>query len=129
LYQSIQVTTSSLAWRRILKRCPCSRSTFSDPNSVSLQALSQQLPRRLIEAVMPYALSTSRKSLLAYWMPRSLWKITPACLLGWRLNHAMRSASMTMSRAHVPRSDQPTTWRLNRSITTARNSQPSSVAM
>ena len=27
------------------------------------------------------------------------------------------------------RIDQPTTWRLNRSITTARNSQPSSVAM
>ena len=26
-----------------MKRCPCSSSTFSDPNSVSLQVLSQQL--------------------------------------------------------------------------------------
>ena len=60
--------TSSLAWRRIFKRCPCSRSTFNDPNSVSQQALYQQSPRRLIEAVMPHSLNTSRKSLLAYWV-------------------------------------------------------------
>jgi hypothetical protein len=121
--------TSSFAWRRVTNRWPCSRSTFSDPNRVSLQALSQQLPRRLIEAVMPYSARTSRKSSLAYWLPLSLWKISPACLPGWRLNQAMRSASTTMSRVMSSRSDHPTTWRLNRSITTARNSQPSSVAM
>src|SRR5512140_1694874 len=57
--------TSSMARRRVSKRCPCRRSTFGDPNSVSLQALSQQLPRRLIEAVMPYSVSTSLTSLLA----------------------------------------------------------------
>jgi transposase len=57
-----------MAWRRVLKRCPCSRFTFSDPNNVSLQALSQQSPRRLIDAVMPYSVSTSLKSLLAYWV-------------------------------------------------------------
>ncbi len=96
--ENIQAMTSSMAWRRVLKRCPCSRSTFNDLNSVSLQALSQQSPRRLIDAVMPYVVSTSRQSLLAYWLPRSLWKINPASLLGWRLNHAMRSASMTISR-------------------------------
>src|SRR6218665_236712 len=120
---------SSLAWRRVTKRCPCSRSTFNEPNRVSLQALSPQLPLRLIEAVMPHWASTSLKSSLAYWLPRSLWKISPACLRGWRLNQAMRTASMTMSRVMSWRSDQPTTWRLNRSITTASNSQPSSVAM
>jgi hypothetical protein len=73
---------SSFASRLVLKRWPCSRSTFNDPNSVSLQALSQQLALRLIELVMPYALSTSWKSWLAYWLPRSLWKINPACLCG-----------------------------------------------
>jgi hypothetical protein len=39
-----------LRLRLVTKRCPCSRSTFNEPNSVSLQALSQQLPLRLIEA-------------------------------------------------------------------------------
>ena len=40
---------SSLAWRRDAKRCKCKRSTFNEPNSVSLQALSQQSPRLLID--------------------------------------------------------------------------------
>src|SRR6218665_1091493 len=79
LYQSTQAMTSSLAWPRVTKRCPCSRSTFNEPNRVSLQALSQPLPLRLIEAVMPHWASTSLKSSLAYWLPRSLWKISPAC--------------------------------------------------
>ena len=55
---------------------PCSRSTFSEPNSVSEQALSQQFPLRLIEGMMAYSLSTLLKSSLAYWLPRSLWKIS-----------------------------------------------------
>ena len=101
--------TSSMAWRLVLKRWPCRRSTFNDPNSVSLQALSQQLARRLIEAVMPYSVSASRKSLLAYWLPLSLWKISPAFLLGCRLNQAMRSASMAMSLAMSWRRLQPIT--------------------
>src|SRR6516165_2797748 len=54
------------------KPWPCSRSTFREPNSVSEQALSQQLPWRLIDGLMPCSLSTSRKSSLAYWLPRSL---------------------------------------------------------
>ena len=41
----------------------------------------------------------------------------------------MRSAAMTISRVMSSRNDHPTTWRLKRSITTAKNSQPSSVAM
>lgn len=35
-----QAMTSSFAWRCVTNRCPCSRSTFMDPNSVSLQAFS-----------------------------------------------------------------------------------------
>jgi hypothetical protein len=96
---------------------------------VSQQALSQQLPRRLIDALTPYSASTSRKSLLAYWLPRPPWEIGPACWLGWRLNHAMRSASMTTSRFMCWRDLQPITLRLNRSVTIARSSRPSSVAM
>jgi hypothetical protein len=53
LYQNIEAMTSSIAWRLVLKRYPCRRSTFNDPNNVSLQALSQQMPRLLIEAAMP----------------------------------------------------------------------------
>ena len=32
--------TSSVAWRLVSNPCPYSRSTFNDPNSVSLQALT-----------------------------------------------------------------------------------------
>jgi len=37
----------------------CKRPTFNEPNSVSLQVLSRQLPRRLIKLVMPYSLNPS----------------------------------------------------------------------
>ena len=53
--------------------------------------------------------------------------MTPAS--GARLNHAMRSASVTRELCTCGCMRQPTTWRLNRSSTTARYSQPSSVAM
>src|SRR5664280_1775311 len=120
---------SSLASRMVSKRWPCSRSTFSEPNNVSEQALSQQFPLRLIDGVMPCSLSTSLKSSLAYWLPRSLWKISPASLPGLRLNQAISRASITRLRCISGRIDQPTTLRLNRSITTARNNQPSAVAI
>ena len=58
---------SSFASRWVLNRLPCSRSTFNDPKSVSLQALSQQLPFWLIELVMLYSASIALKSWLAYW--------------------------------------------------------------
>jgi hypothetical protein len=38
----------------VSKRWPWRRSTFREANRVSLDALSQQLPLRLIEAVMPH---------------------------------------------------------------------------
>ena len=47
---------------------------------------------------------------------------------GRRRNQAMCSASMTSSRLMCGCIDQPTTWRLNKSMITARYSQPSSVA-
>src|ERR1039458_5757711 len=65
LYQSSHAMTSSLASRMVSKRWPCGCSTFSEPNSVSEQALSQQLPLRLIDGVMPSSLSTSLKLSLA----------------------------------------------------------------
>ncbi len=43
--------TASLAARTVMNFSPCSRSTFSDPNSVSVTELSQQLALRLIEAI------------------------------------------------------------------------------
>jgi len=51
---------------KVRKRSPYSCSTFSDPNSVSVTALSRQLPLRLIEGRMPCWSSTWRKSSLAY---------------------------------------------------------------
>ena len=48
-----------------------SRSTFNEPKSVSVTALSQQSPLRLIEPRMPKAESCVWKSPLAYWLPRS----------------------------------------------------------
>jgi len=40
--QSSHAMVSSFAWRMVSNLWPCSHSTFSEPNSVSEQALSQQ---------------------------------------------------------------------------------------
>ncbi len=47
LYRGSHASTSSLACRMLSRSSPCSRSTWSwsEPNSVSEQALSQQAPR------------------------------------------------------------------------------------
>jgi hypothetical protein len=37
----------------LVHRLPCSRATFSDPHRLSVTALSQQLPLRLMELRMP----------------------------------------------------------------------------
>src|ERR1035438_7384492 len=66
LYQSSHAMVTSLAARMVSNRSPCSRSTFSEPNSDSEQALSQQLPLRLIEGVIVQYSSTSAKPSLAY---------------------------------------------------------------
>lgn len=61
LYQVSQAITSSLALRLVSKYWPCKRFTFSEPNSVSLQTLFQQLPRQFIEAAMLYYLGIALK--------------------------------------------------------------------
>jgi hypothetical protein len=43
LYQSFRAMTSAIARRRVLKRGPCSRSSFEDQNSVSLLSFHQTL--------------------------------------------------------------------------------------
>src|SRR5664279_3378753 len=48
---------------------------------------------------------------------------------GLRSNQAISRASITSWRCISGRIDQPTTLRLNRSITTARNNQPSALAI
>lgn len=97
--QSSQAAMSSLACRLVLQRCPCSRSTFNEPNGVSLQALT--LP------AAPLATHRTRDAVALEQVPKvvagvraapselcsDLWKISPACLLGRRLNQALRSAS------------------------------------
>ncbi len=46
---------------------PCTRSFFRLLKKLSVGALSQQLPLRLIEQRMPYEFSLRWKSWLAYW--------------------------------------------------------------
>ena len=74
-------------------------------------ALSQQLPLRLMDELIPQAFIVVWNSWLQYWLPRSLWKIKPAS--GLRRNHAMRSASMTSSRRMCGFIDQPTLRRID----------------
>lgn len=101
-----------------------------------LQAAPQTLRGRIVPAV---ALATHRTShsvafqrglggvaaVLAASV--SLWKISPGC--GLRLNHAMRSASVAEFVCMCGCMNHSTTCQLNRSITAARYSHPSSVAM
>lgn len=47
------VNDLALLARRVLNLKPCRRSTFNEPNTVLLRALSQQLPRRLIKRTIP----------------------------------------------------------------------------
>ena len=54
---------------------------------------------------MSYSLRTSLKSRLVYWLPRSLWKISQACLPGWRLNQAMHSIKTAAKNAEQPHKD------------------------
>ena len=53
---------SSFASRRVLNRLPCSRSTFNDPKSVSVQALTL-----LCQAGRAESASIALKSWPAYW--------------------------------------------------------------
>ncbi len=76
---------------------------------------------------MPHRPSLAVIAWPACWLPRSLWKITPAP--GSLRNQAIVSASVTMSAVMRGLIDQPTISRLNRSITIARYRQASPVWM
>src|SRR5437867_1901979 len=114
---------------------PCLEASSVQPSD--LQRSPQALGDRVVPAVTlaahraAHAVDLQRvlelMAAVLGWLPRSLWKIRPDA--GCRRNQAMRSASLTSSVLMCGFIDQPTTWRLNRSITTARYSQPSSVAM
>lgn len=59
-------------------RCAArTRSFFRLSQRLSVGALSQQSPFRLIDALMPYSASLAFNAWLAYWLPRSLCNITP----------------------------------------------------
>src|ERR1700738_3611510 len=91
----------------VSKRWPWRRATFREANRVSLDALSQQLPLRLIEAVMPHFRSRPLNSWLAYWLPRSPWKIWPALSLGLRRHQALSSAPLSTARPAPPAACRP----------------------
>ncbi len=78
----------------------------------------QQFPFRLMDERMPQSRMVRWNSWLQYWLPRSLWKITPCP--GRRRNQAIRKASWTRLVCMCGAMLQPTTWRLNKSMTAAR---------
>src|SRR5205823_13324643 len=88
---------------------PSSSSVFMLPKKLSIGALSQQSPLRLIEHSMPCSSSRRRYAWAAYWLPRSEWCSNP--LPGWRLVIAMRSAATVSSCGMVSDIAQPTTLR------------------
>lgn len=90
-------------------------------------ALSQQFALRLMEAVGPLFFNVFLCSCEACWLPRSEWWIRPGGGF-WRCV-AIISAAKGSSVRMWSRMAQPTTFRLNRSRTTARDSQPSSVGI
>jgi hypothetical protein len=47
------------------------RSVFSDEKKLSIAALSQTLPDRLIEQTTPWSASNRWNCSLVYWLPRS----------------------------------------------------------
>src|ERR1017187_9727508 len=124
----------------VSNRCPCSRSTFSEPNRVSLHALSQQFPLRLIEGVIPHCFSTLLKSslttqytvkhyiddhLLPRWGASAALDIQPLEIEQWldslqfsnpTKNKIRRIMSIVYTRAqkygHIPRNDSsnPVRW-------------------
>ena len=73
---------------------------------------------RLIDGVILAAASASRYGSHAYWMPRSVWQISPGA--GRCLWTAMSSASKAISACRVSRIDHPTILRVCRSMTAAR---------
>ncbi|MDT4889656.1 hypothetical protein FQZ97_1263860 [compost metagenome] len=99
------------------------RSFFRTLKKLSATALSWQFPRRLMLGTIRCAFRNDCQSLLVNWQPWSEWTSTPGP--GLRRHAAAISACSTRSLVIVDAVAQPTIWREYKSITAARNSQPS----
>ena len=61
-----------------MSRRNITRSVFSDEKKLSIAALSQTLPDRLIEQVTPLSRISVWNCWLVYWMPWSEWITSPS---------------------------------------------------
>jgi len=98
---------SSLACRIVEKCLPCKPLHLNEPNSVSEQALSQQLPLRLIEGAMEQCSSIFAKSAGILTAPVTV-KEQPR-LLAWIASQPKpsREHRLQRSRCMSGRIDQP----------------------
>lgn len=137
--------TASMASCRVANFFPYRLAVFNHPQKLSVGASwhnpnpVQQLSFLFIEEHIFQPLSAFWNSCLQYWLTRtnqeqpaplfllSLWNINPAA--GRRRKRATVNASLTRLVCMCSFMLQPTTYRLNRSITAAKFTQPSSVAM
>jgi hypothetical protein len=67
------IDTSAFAWLRIRYVFRPIRSVFIDEKKLSITALSQTLPDRLIEQVTPWSAINRWNCSLVYWLPWSEW--------------------------------------------------------
>lgn len=89
------------------------RSFLSELKNDSATALSQQLPRRIILGARLLTRQNRRQSSLPYWLPWSLWNITPAGLP--QVSHAISSALMVSLLSGEKDIAHPTAFLANRS--------------
>ena len=93
------------------------RSVFGEEKQLSIAALSQTLPDRLIEQVTPLSAISRWNCSLVYWLPWSEWCSSASGFPCRQI--AIIRASVTSWAVMVSLIDQPTTRRENRSMTTA----------
>ncbi len=103
------------------------RSCFSEPKKLSITALSQQFPRRLMLPCNRWALSSRLNALLAYGDPRSEWWIKQA--FGRHCQIAMSKVSQTGWAFIRELILYPTIFLEHKSITTAKYNHPFWVQM
>jgi hypothetical protein len=91
------------------------RSVFSDEKKLSIAALSQTLPDRLMLQTMPLSAISRWNCSLVYWLPWSEWCSNSFGLP--RRQTAISRASATNWAVMPALIDQPTTRRENKSMT------------
>ncbi len=97
-------------------------SLCAQAHNDSATALSWQLPVRPTESLTSCAAAHAASSALVYWLPRSLWNMAPPAT--YPREYAIPGAETTSPALMLSRSLQPTTMRVHRSITTARQLEP-----